>query len=87
MLEANIKIEKDFRALKPSPRWAFAEAGRSETNYISHGYHRYPAKFIPNIVAKLIADYTDPGDVVVDPFGAWHHARGGQGERQKKPWL
>lgn len=69
MAGTNLKIERDFKLLKPATEWAFADAGRSETNYISHGYHRYPAKFIPNIVAKLIDDYTKPGDVVVDPFG------------------
>ena len=50
-------------------RWSFTDIGRSETNYISHGYHRYPAKFIPQIVRKLIALYTTPGQIVCDPFG------------------
>ena len=58
-----------FDTLAPSPEWAFNAAGRSETNYITHGYHRYPAKFIPNLVQKLIDDYTEVGDMVVDPFG------------------
>lgn len=63
------QILSHFSRLSPSTEWAFSNAGRSETNYITHGYHRYPAKFIPNIVQKLIQDYTLPGDVVVDPFG------------------
>ncbi|MDO8558357.1 MAG: DNA methyltransferase [bacterium] len=69
MLATQTKTLVDLDRLKPSPEWAFANSGRSETNYITHGYHRYPAKFIPNIVKKLIEDYTEPGDVVVDPFG------------------
>lgn len=69
MLNITIDFRKTFRGLKPSPEWAFNDAGRSETNYITHGYHRYPAKFIPNIVKKIIDDYTKPGDIVVDPFG------------------
>jgi DNA modification methylase len=55
--------------LEPSQSWAFSDAGRSETNYITHGYHRYPAKFIPNLVKKLIETYTEPGDIIVDTFG------------------
>ncbi len=55
--------------MKPSHEWAFTNIGRSETNYATHGYHRYPAKFIPQIVQKLIKEYTLPGDTVIDPFG------------------
>lgn len=69
MLSTATDFRKTFRSLKPSQEWAFNDAGRSETNYITHGYHRYPAKFIPNIVKKIIEDYTEVGDIVVDPFG------------------
>lgn len=63
------QIRKVFASLKPSAEWAFSDAGRSETNYVTHGYHRYPAKFIPNIVQKLIKEFTKKGDLIVDPFG------------------
>lgn len=69
MLSTTTDLIKTFRGLKPSQEWAFDDAGRSETNYITHGYHRYPAKFIPNIVKKIIDDYAKPGDIAVDPFG------------------
>lgn len=36
---------------------------------MSHSYHRYPAKFIPQLVDKLIEEYTEEGDLVCDPFG------------------
>ena len=36
---------------------------------MTHGYHRYPAKFIPQIVHRLINEYTEIGDTVLDPFG------------------
>lgn len=62
-------IKSDFSSLTPDDSWSFREAGRSKTNYISHGYHRYPAKFIPQIVKRLILDYTHDGDLVFDPFG------------------
>ena len=66
---SDVKINQIFGQLKPSREWAFTDVGRSETNYVTHGYHRYPAKFIPQIVQKLIKEYTLPGDTVVDPFG------------------
>src|SRR3989344_4416143 len=59
----------NFSSLLPNGEWSFREAKRSETNYISHGYHRYPAKFIPQLVHRLILEYTDSGDLVLDPFG------------------
>lgn len=62
-------ILKIFANLRPNKDWSFADAKRTETNYMTHSYHRYPAKFIPQIVQKLIHEYTTAGDIVVDPFG------------------
>lgn len=61
--------EPAFQDLAPNSEWSFTNVSRLETNYLTHGYHRYPAKFIPNIVQKLINDYTTPGNLIVDPFG------------------
>ena len=37
---------------------------------LTHAYHRYPAKFIPQIVKKLIDEYARKGtEVICDPFG------------------
>ena len=58
-----------FKKIKIDKSWAFADKTRKETTYITHGYHRYPAKFIPQIVSRLVEKYTKPGDLVVDPFG------------------
>lgn len=33
-----------------------------------HGIHRYPAKFFPELPRWLIERYTQPGEVVLDPF-------------------
>lgn len=49
--------------------WSFVEKSRTETSYLTHGFHRYPAKFIPQIVSRLVERYTNTGDLVVDPFG------------------
>jgi DNA modification methylase len=48
--------------------WSFADKTRKDTAYITHGYHRYPAKFIPQVVSRLIGKYTNEGDLIVDPF-------------------
>jgi DNA modification methylase len=48
--------------------WTFAHLTREETLWGPHGYHRYPAKFIPQLVSRLIELYSVPGDLVGDPF-------------------
>jgi DNA modification methylase len=52
-----VQIDKD---------WSFTES-RSIESY-THNYHRYPAKFIPQIVKKLIETYTIAGDTIADVF-------------------
>ncbi|RWP54742.1 hypothetical protein, partial [Mesorhizobium sp.] len=39
--------------------WAFTD---DDTRYLTHDLHPYPAKFIPQIPAKLIAALSLPGD-------------------------
>ena len=46
--------------------WSFTE---DDTRYLTHDLHPYPAKFIPQIPAHLIACLSMPGDTVIDPFG------------------
>jgi DNA modification methylase len=50
----------------PHEDWSFAGLRRSETLWGPHGYHRYPAKFIPQLVRRLIERYSAPGDLVGD---------------------
>ena len=45
--------------------WDFKDA---VTNDATHGFHPYPARFIPQLPRTLIAAFTEPGDVVYDPF-------------------
>ncbi len=54
-----------FRALSCRD-WSFTE---DDTRYLTHDLHPYPAKFIPQIPANLIARLSMPGDLVLDPFG------------------
>ena len=58
----------NFDDVPISHEWAFAHAKRADTTYITHGYHRYPAKFIPQLARRLIHEYSAPGDRVLDPF-------------------
>ncbi len=61
-------IMERFHSLHPDLSWSFAGLTQRQTNYATHGYHRYPAKFIPQLVARLLADFSSEGDLVVDPF-------------------
>lgn len=58
-----------FSKTKIDYSWSFSDKTRKDTSYITHGYHRYPAKFIPQIVSRLVEKYTKEGDLIVDPFG------------------
>ncbi len=54
---------------RPASSWSFAELTPAETQYLTHGYHRYPAKFIPQLVRQLVEEYSRQGDRICDPFG------------------
>lgn len=68
--------------------WSFAEYRPSETTKWTHGYHRYPAKFIPQLVEKLFDEYlpyesasvNDPfvgsGTTLVSAISRGHYASG-----------
>ena len=61
-------LKHDFANIEADDSWSFRDASRMETSYITHGFHRYPAKFIPHIARRLIREYTNSGDAVLDPF-------------------
>lgn len=65
---SSLYSQKKFDGIKIDKYWAFADKKRSDTSYITHGYHRYPAKFIPQLASALIKKYTKTGDLVIDPF-------------------
>jgi DNA modification methylase len=49
--------------------WSFAEYKPSDTGKWTHDYHRYPAKFIPQLVERLIDEYILHKDAHInDPF-------------------
>ncbi len=66
MANTTIKeIKTKFKG-RASKEWAFTES--RSIDFWTHGYHRYPAKFIPQVVKKLLETYTKPGDRVGDVF-------------------
>lgn len=66
-MTVNIRsLKTRFKNANVNSSWSF-EKERSQGKW-THGYHRYPAKFLPNIVSKLIEHYTDEGDLVADVF-------------------
>lgn len=68
ILNSSLSIQSRFKTLPFDKSWSFEGLTQKDTNYITHGYHRYPAKFIPQLVARLITELSQPGDLVVDPF-------------------
>ena len=46
---------ESFDSIKENPEWAFDNV-RSVEQW-THGFHRYPAKFLPNVVKKIIEKY------------------------------
>jgi len=58
-----------FNAKEADAEWSLSKFKPSETGKWSHGYHRYPAKFIPQLVEKLIDEYVSTEDAHInDPF-------------------
>ncbi|MDH4123822.1 MAG: site-specific DNA-methyltransferase [Thermoplasmata archaeon] len=39
-----------------------------QVSYCTHGIHRFPAKFIPQVPRFCMERYSEPGDVILDPF-------------------
>jgi len=46
------------------------DAARDKTRVtgLTHTFYRYPARFSPKFVRQVIEQFTDPGDLVFDPF-------------------
>ncbi|MCK4321347.1 hypothetical protein KAX08_02375 [candidate division WOR-3 bacterium] len=63
------EILATFDKKKIDEGWSFVEYSRKDTSKWTHDYHRYPAKFIPQLVEKLIDEYINDKDTHVnDPF-------------------
>jgi len=65
------KVLENFKIKKVDDDWSFKESKPSERGKWTHSYHRYPAKFIPQLVEKLLDEYIDRKQekvIVNDPF-------------------
>jgi len=72
-MQAQMKSAKEilhlFNAKRIDDNWSFAGYKPSDTGKWTHDYHRYPAKFIPQLVEKLIDEYVSNKDAHInDPF-------------------
>nr|WP_295462396.1 DNA methyltransferase [Mesorhizobium sp.] len=63
---ADLSRPSDVVRILKAQDWSFTN---DDTGYLTHDLHPYPAKFIPQIPAHLIAALSAPGDVIFDPFG------------------
>lgn len=50
-------LPRFFKELPEEENWSFTEYSPAETSKLTHCYHRYPAKFIPQLVEKLMDEY------------------------------
>lgn len=66
---APYKIINHFENLKVNRHLAFSNIARGDNQRYTHGYHRYPAKFIPKLANYLIDKYSKEYDLICDPFG------------------
>ncbi len=59
---------KQLESIRYSTSWTYSRVTRRQTSQSTHIYHRYPCRFIPQLARRLIRNYSEPGDLVVDPF-------------------
>ena len=56
----NIQLEltQIFKQLAEDPSWIFEDLTQKDTSYATHGFHKYPAKFIPQLAKRYIEENT-----------------------------
>jgi len=57
--------ENPHELIDAGKEWNFHD---SDTGEHLHGLHPYPAKFIPQVARKAIVEWSNPGELVYDPF-------------------
>ena len=62
------ELTQIFRQLADDPSWIFEDLTQKDTSYATHGFHKYPAKFIPQLVKRCIEENTKINEIVCDPF-------------------
>ena len=64
----NISDYKNISKIPIDYSWSFSDKTIKDTSYITHGYYTYPAKFIPQLASRLIQEYSNENDIVIDTF-------------------
>ena len=66
----NKDIEDDnYYVAQSAKDWYYEwDFKNSKPNIYSHGFHQYPAKFIPQLARKILRVFTDENSVVLDNF-------------------
>jgi DNA modification methylase len=64
----HLEIIQSVPSVEVDDSWSFKELGRLQTSYLTHDYHKYPAKFIPQLTDRFIKENSLIGDLVCDPF-------------------
>jgi len=66
----NVQMELTelFQRLAEDSSWVFEDLTQKDTSYATHGFHKYPAKFIPQLAKRCIEENTDTNEMVCDPF-------------------
>lgn len=68
-MKINEEFVRSFTTKSIDYEWSFAELKPSDTAKWTHGYHRYPAKFIPQLVERLLDEYIENSEAHInDPF-------------------
>jgi DNA modification methylase len=63
-----VELKEIFQQLAEDSSWVFEDLTQKDTSYATHGFHKYPAKFIPQLVKRCIEENTNLGEVICDPF-------------------
>src|SRR3989338_5482823 len=66
--DIRLELTQIFKQLAEDPSWVFEDLTQKDTSYASHGFHKYPAKFIPQLAKRCIEENTKINEIVCDPF-------------------
>lgn len=66
--EELIEIEGDLDPDFDIPNGANILIISKDQSYLTHGIHKFPAKFFPELPRYLIRKYSQPGEYVIDPM-------------------
>ncbi len=61
-------VNEKISAIPIKYEWSFSDKTIRDTAYITHGIYTYPAKFIPQLAAKVISEHSRKNNIVIDPF-------------------